>query len=150
MVYWNYESVGAGVALGRITSGFVISMTKSCDGPCEGMYEAIKFQSGALVGITYGSPIGGNYNNQEIFEDSYLTPDVNRVTGNATVFSGTMAAHKIGKSGGAYKFGELYGTEKGISDAEGWDFGVDFVQGKTKAVGNILCFESPFLDQIGE
>jgi len=122
-------------------------MEKSKEGDCCGLYEAINFRSSPLLGVSGGSPIGGTYNNQEIFEDRYDKPDVTRVRGGAVVLSGSMAFGKHGVSGGGYRFGELYGTNRRPSGAEGYDLGVDYVGDRTWLVGSVYCVESPFFGQ---
>ena len=149
-VYWNYESVSIGAPIGAAgvkISGLVISMKRSCEGKCKGLYEAAKFE-GYLFGVSMGAPVGGCYNNQEVFEDNYDNPDVGRVGGMSWALSGTIAAHKWGKSGGGYQFGELRGTNENVSDVDqGYDLGVDYVGGKLRIVGDTFCVESPSLLQ---
>jgi RHS repeat-associated protein len=147
MVHWNYESLSFGKPIGGAFAkigGVVVSMEKSKCGPCKGKYTAIRFK-GLFGGVSMGAPVGGNYNNREIFSDNRKTCNVHGIQGMSWLLSGTIAGRKSGLSGGTYHFGGMSGTQENPSPAEGYDLGVDYVGGYTWTVGEEYCVLSPDL-----
>jgi len=134
-VYWHMVGVGFFGMGGAKITGTVISMERNC----EGLYEGVEF-TGFLLGVACGLPVGGTFNNEEVFEDSYAKPDPRRIEGLSWLLSGS-AAFDEGFSGGAYHFGRLVGIKKDLSKIEGYDFSFDYLGGIIRAKKEILYYQ---------
>ena len=89
----------------------------------------VPFPFRAWFVAAFGLPVGGTYNNEEIFEDSWPHADVKRIEGLSRLLAGSVALSHEGLSGGTYHFGQLRGTDTDVSRAEGYEAGVDYLGG---------------------
>lgn len=140
MVHWSILSTSfAGMSAGKI-KGTVVSMTKNKDG----FYDAVNFE-GWVGGVSVGVPVGATFNNKEVFSDACEKADVKNIQGPSRLLSGTAAFHNEGVSGGGYHFGALSGTEKDVSEVEGYDLAVDYLGGYIRTTTDVYSVSNPNL-----
>jgi len=62
------------------------------------------------------------------------------------LLSAGYATGDSGKSAGGYHFGQMSGTKLDVSDAEGYDFGAQYLGGRIKLKGDVFCVKNPELN----